>query len=314
MKKKDAEAKTINAEAKTQESAAEEKTITPAEKAAAFIVALGEDTAAEIYKHLDDDEIEQLSLEIASINHLSQEQIKDVMDEFYNIFIAQKISAEGGQQYSMNVLINAFGAEKAKMIMQRIHDSNRAFEFLKNVDYKTILTLLANEMPQTIALVITHINSKKSAQILAEFPNDIQVEIFKRIADMDSISPEIVRNVEEIMEQKLNSVGSVNTVEFGGVNYLADVMNNLDMQTEKTIMEELNDSDPELPFLTIVKYRLSSENATQRISQLLSRRQIRRSQRQYSAICPSVSRKLSRQTCSICIMSVCVTLKTHRER
>ena len=130
--------------------------------------------------------------------------------------------------------------------MQRIHDSNRAFEFLKNIDYKTILTLLANEMPQTIALVITHINSKKSAQILAEFPNDIQVEIFKRIADMDSISPEIVRNVEEIMEQKLNSVGSVNTVEFGGVNYLADVMNNLDMQTEKTIMEELNDSDPEL--------------------------------------------------------------------
>ena len=246
MKKKDAEAKTINAEAKTQEPAAEEKTITPAEKAAAFIVALGEDTAAEIYKHLDDDEIEQLSLEIANINNLSQEQIKDVMDEFYNIFIAQKISAEGGQQYSMNVLINAFGAEKAKMIMQRIHDSNRAFEFLKNVDYKTILTLLANEMPQTIALVITHINSKKSAQILAEFPNDIQVEIFKRIADMDSISPEIVRNVEEIMEQKLNSVGSVNTVEFGGVNYLADVMNNLDMQTEKTIMEELNDSDPEL--------------------------------------------------------------------
>ncbi|MGN1480537.1 flagellar motor switch protein FliG [Porcipelethomonas sp.] len=220
--------------------------VTAANKAAAFMVALGEETAAEIYKYLDDDEVEQLSLEIASIDSLSQDEIKAVMDEFYEIFIAQKISAEGGQQYSMNVLTNAFGKEKAKMIMQRIHDSNRAFEFLKNVDYKTILTMLSNELPQTIALVLTHINSKKSAQIIAEFPNDIQVEIFKRIADMDSISPEIVRNVEEIMSEKLSSVGSVDMVEFGGVNYLADVMNNLDMQTEKTIMEELNDSDPEL--------------------------------------------------------------------
>lgn len=229
-----------------KESSSSEEKLSSASKAAAFIVALGEDTAAEVYKHLNDEEIEELSLEIASIDNLSQDQIKEIMDEFYELFITQKLIAEGGQTYSYNVLVNAFGKEKAKAIMERIHNSNRAFEFLKNVDYKSILTMLQNELPQTIACVLSHISSKKSAQILAEFPNDLQVEIFRRIADLDSISPEVVRSVEEIMAEKLSSVASVNVVDFGGVNYLADVMNNLDMRTEKTIMEELNETDPEL--------------------------------------------------------------------
>jgi len=224
----------------------EESKDTSVTRAASFIVALGEETASEIYKYLDDDEIEKLSLEIASIETLSQDRIKEIMEEFYDLFIAQKIMAEGGQGFSFNVLANAFGKEKAKAIMERIHNSNRAFEFLKNVDYKSILTMLQNELPQTIALVLSHISSKKSAQILAELPNDQQVEIFKRIADLDSISPQIVRNVEEMMSEKLSSVASIDMVEFGGVNYLADVMNNLDMRTEKTIIEELNESAPEL--------------------------------------------------------------------
>ena len=185
-------------------------------------------------------------MEVAGIDNLTQEQIKEIMDEFYDLFITQKVIAEGGQEYSMSVLVSAFGKEKAKMIMERIQNSNRAFEFLKNVDYKSILTMLQNELPQTIAFVLSHISSKKSAQILAEFPNELQVEIFRRIADLDSISPEIVKSVEEMMAEKLSSVASVDMIDFGGVNYLADVMNNLDMRTEKTIMEELNETDPEL--------------------------------------------------------------------
>ncbi len=228
-----------------RESSSEEK-ISSASKAAAFIVAVGEETAAEVYKYLNDEEIEELSMEVAGIDNLTQEQIKEIMDEFYDLFITQKVIAEGGQEYSMSVLVSAFGKEKAKMIMERIQNSNRAFEFLKNVDYKSILTMLQNELPQTIAFVLSHISSKKSAQILAEFPNELQVEIFRRIADLDSISPEIVKSVEEMMAEKLSSVASVDMIDFGGVNYLADVMNNLDMRTEKTIMEELNETDPEL--------------------------------------------------------------------
>ncbi len=224
----------------------EEGKLTGPNKAAAFIVAIGEETAAEVYKHLNDEEIEQLSLEVASIDNLNQEQITDIMDEFYELFITQQAIAEGGKQYSMNVLINAFGKDKAKEILEKINNANRAFEFLKNVDYKSILTMLQNELPQTIAFVLSHLGSKKSAQIISEFPSEVQVEIFKRIADLDSISPEVVRSVEEMMAEKLNSVASVDTVDFGGVNYLAEVMNNLDTRTEKIIMEELNESDPEL--------------------------------------------------------------------
>lgn len=223
-----------------------ENTMTSAEKAAAFIVALGEETAAEVYKYLNDEEIEAISMEVASIDNLNQNQIKDIMDEFYELIIAQNMIAEGGKEYSRMVLENAFGKEKAALIMERINNSNRAFEFLKNVDYKSILTMLQNELPQTIAFVLSHISSKKSAQILAEFPMELQVEIFKRIADLDSTSPEVVRGVEEMIASKLDSVASVDTTDFGGVNYLADVMNNLDMRTEKLIMEELNQSDPEL--------------------------------------------------------------------
>ncbi len=215
-------------------------------RVAAFIVAIGEGTAAEIYKHLSDEEVEKISIEISRIESLSQDAIKEVMDEFYELFIAQNIVAEGGSDYSMSILMNAFGKEKAKMLMERIQSANRAFEFLRDVDYKSILTTLQNELPQTIALVLSHINSKKSAQIIAELPEDIQIEVFKRIADLDSTSPQVIRGVEEMIHEKLSSVSSVGAVEFGGINYLADVMNNLDTRTEKSIMEELDVSDPEL--------------------------------------------------------------------
>lgn len=223
-----------------------EEKMTSANKAAAFIVAVGEETAAEVYKYLSEEEIERLSVSVSSIENLNQDQIKEIMDEFYELFVTQKMIAEGGQEYSESVLISAFGKEKARQIMERIKNSNRAFEFLKNVDYKSILTMIQNELPQTIAFVLSHLSAKKSALILAELPSDLQVEIFRRIADLDSISPEIVRSVEEMISVKLSTVASVDVVDFGGVNYLADVMNNLDMRTEKTIMEELGEIDPEL--------------------------------------------------------------------
>ncbi|MGN0620570.1 MAG: flagellar motor switch protein FliG [Porcipelethomonas sp.] len=225
---------------------AKEKSFTSLKKAAAFLVAIGEDAAAEVYKHLSDDEIETISVEISNIELLDQAEIDEVMNEFYELFITQKAIAEGGTEYSMNVLTNAFGKEKAKELMERIQSANRAFDFLKNVDYRSILTLLQNEMPQTIALVLSHISSKKSAQILSEFPPELQVDIFKRIAELDSISPDVIKNVEAMIAEKISSVASVDTVAFGGVNYLADVMNNLDIRTEKSIIEGLNESDPEL--------------------------------------------------------------------
>ena len=247
--KKEAEADTKaktggTAEEETQE--AEKPKFSSLRKVAAFIVAIGEETAAEVYKHLSDEEVEKISIEISRIESLSSDDIKLIMDEFYELFIAQKVVAEGGSEYSMSVLMNAFGKDKAKMLMERIQSANKAFEFLRDVDYKSILTTLQNEMPQTIALVLAHINSKKSAQIIAELPEDVQIDVFKRIANLDNTSQQVIRGVEEMIHDKISSVSSVNQEEFGGINYLADVMNNLDTRTEKSIMEELDVTDPEL--------------------------------------------------------------------
>lgn len=243
---KKAETVPATVQAAEEEVEQEKEKMTAIRKVAAFIVAIGQQTASEIYKHLSDEEVEKISIEISRIDSLSQDSIREIMDEFYELFIAQKVVAEGGQEYSLSVLMNAFGKEKAKMLMERIQSANRAFEFLRDVDYKSILTTLQNELPQTIALVLSHINSKKSAQIIAELPEDVQIEVFKRIADLDSTSQQVIRGVEEMIHEKLSSVSSVGEVEFGGVNYLADVMNNLDTRTEKSIMEELDVSDPEL--------------------------------------------------------------------
>ncbi len=225
-----------------------EKKMTSTSKAAAFMVALGQEGAAEVFKYLKDEEVEKLALEIARIDSLDNEQTQKIMDEFYDLCVAQNVISEGGQSYAIGILMKAFSKDKAKSLVDRIQDSNkiRAFEFLKKIDYKSILMILQNELPQTIALVLSHIDAKKSAQIIAELPPETQSEVFKRIADLDRTSPEIIKNVEEMMSEKLSSVSSMDMVEFGGVNYLAEVMNNLDMRTEKGIIEELNKENPEL--------------------------------------------------------------------
>ncbi|MGN0607395.1 MAG: flagellar motor switch protein FliG [Oscillospiraceae bacterium] len=232
-----------------KKKSSEEQQLSSASKVAAFMIALGQENAAEVYKYLREDEVEKLSLEIANIDKLNPEQLQAIMDEFYDLCVAQKIIAEGGKDYAYNVLIKAFGEEKAKSLIKRVDASGktRAFAFLKKVDYKSILMLLQNELPQTIALVLSHINSKKAAQIIAELPHETQVEIFQRIADLDRTSPEVLHSVEAMMEEKLSSVTSVDTaVDFGGMNYLAEVMNNLDTRTEKLIMEDLTQTSPEL--------------------------------------------------------------------
>jgi flagellar motor switch protein FliG len=218
-------------------------------KAAALMIALGQDNAAEVYKYLREDEIEKISIEISQLDHVDNEQMDVIMQEFYDMCIAQKVVTEGGQEYAMGVLMKAFGKDKAKMLIDKVQlaENARSFEFLKKVDYKSILMIIQNELPQTIALILSHIDAKKSAQIIAEFSNDIQVEIFKRIADLEVTSPEIIKSVEEMMEEKLrSSVSSVDVMEGGGIKYLAEIMNNLDVKTEKFIIEELNQTSPEL--------------------------------------------------------------------
>lgn len=217
-------------------------------KAAAVLIALGSDGASEVYKYLREDEVEEISFQIAKIDKLSSEELQEIMNEFYELCITQKVITEGGEGYAKDVLEKAFGYQKASALIDRIIKSGktRAFEFLRKVDYKNLLMIIQNEHPQTIALILSYTNAEMASQIIAELPREIQVEVFQRISDLDRASPEMISIIEEILSKKLEEVRSVDLMEYGGVTYLADIMNHVDRRTEKFIFSELNETNPEL--------------------------------------------------------------------
>ncbi len=222
--------------------------VDPITKAASIIIALGSDVSSEIYKYLRDDEIEELSYQITKMESIAPQTAQEIINDFYELCVTQKVIAEGGENYAKDVLTKAFGSERSNELMDQIKKSGRtqAFEFLKKVDYKTILMVIQNEHPQTIALILSYTAPDVASKILAELSPKLQVSVFQRIANLDRTSPEIIKIVENIMLKKLGSLASVDMVEVGGINYLAEVMNNVDMRTEKYIFDEISEITPEL--------------------------------------------------------------------
>lgn len=222
--------------------------LTSQQKAAAVIVSLGAETASEIYKYLKEEEVEQLTYEVARLVHMSGEQLEDTLDGFYQLCLTQKVITEGGVEYARNVLEKAYGAQAATSLLERVTKSlqTKAFDFLRKVDYKNLLAMIQNEHPQTIALILSYCRSDQAATIIAELSKEKQIDVVQRIATMDRTSPEIIKLVEKNLEAKFTSVMSVDFMEFGGVNYIADVMNHMDRSSEKYIFDELNRKDAKL--------------------------------------------------------------------
>ncbi|NLJ30193.1 MAG: flagellar motor switch protein FliG [Clostridiales bacterium] len=215
------------------------------QKAAAVIVALGAENASKVYKYLREDEIEQLTYEVARLSQMPAKETQDVLNNFYQICLTQKVVTEGGVEYARNVLEKAFGAQTATSLLDRVTKSLRtkAFEFIRKADYKNILTIIQNEHPQTIALVLSYARTDQAAAVIAELPKETRLDVVERIATMDRTSPEIIKIVEQNLAEKFSSVMSLDFAEFGGVNYIADVMNNMDRANEKYIFDELNRKD-----------------------------------------------------------------------
>lgn len=222
--------------------------ITPATKVAAIIIALGADSASEVYKYLRDEEIEEITSEISRIDLLSSDDMKEIIDDFYDMCITQKVVTEGGETYAKEVLEKAFGAQRSAYLMEQIVKSGkvRAFEVVRKVDYKNLLMLLQNEHPQTIAIVLSYARADQASSIISELPREIQLDVIKRISNLDRASPEIIGIVESVLDKKLSAVTSVDVMEMGGINYIAEIMNRVDRKTEKYIFEELSDEDPVL--------------------------------------------------------------------
>lgn len=225
-----------------------ETRLTGKQKAAAIIISLGADDASKIYKYLKEDEVEQLTYEISRLQHLSPQVMENTLKDFYDVCLTQKVITEGGLEYAKNVLEKAFGAQTANSLVERVTKTlrSKSFDFIRKADYKNILTIIQNEHPQTIALILSYARADQASAVIAELPKEKRIDVVERIAKMDRTSPEVVRDVEEELEKKFNSIVSVDFTEIGGVNYVADVMNNMDRSNEKYIFDELNKKDAKL--------------------------------------------------------------------
>lgn len=218
------------------------------EKAAILMIALGPEKSASIFSHLQDDEIEELTLQIAGMRRISTEEREAILEEFYQICLAQEFISEGGISYAKEVLEKAMGSQKALEIINKLTASLqvRPFDFVRKADASQLLNFIQNEHPQTLALILSYLSSSQAATILAALPQEKQADVAQRIALMESTSPEVIKEVELVLERKLSSMVTQDYASTGGIQAIVDILNSVDRGTEKFIMEALEIQNADL--------------------------------------------------------------------
>ncbi|HHW54385.1 MAG: flagellar motor switch protein FliG [bacterium] len=218
------------------------------EKAAIALIAMGPELSAEVFKHMREDEIEELTLEIASMRTVPPEQKDKILGELYHMYLAQEYIAQGGIDYAKEILERALGSQKAMEIIERLTASLqvRPFEFIRSTDPGQLLTFIQGEHPQTIALILAFLQPEQAGTILTALPPEKQVDVTKRLALMEHTSPEVIHEVERVLEAKLSALAGQDSTQVGGVEALVEVLNQVDRATEKTILENLEEQEPEL--------------------------------------------------------------------
>jgi flagellar motor switch protein FliG len=218
------------------------------EKIAILMVALGNEIAAEVYKKLDDATIEIITLEIANLRKISPENRLLVLKDAQEVLLAREYMARGGVDYARDILERALGPERAHNLLTRITASLqvRPFDFMRHTDAQQVLSFIQGEHPQTIALIMSYLEPAQAASIIGGLPATMQAEVAKRIARMDRITPEVLREVERVLERKLSTVMGQDFTLAGGIDAIVNIINSVDRATERNIMENLEENDPEL--------------------------------------------------------------------
>jgi len=218
------------------------------QKAAILLISLGPEVSAQIFKHLREDEIEQLTLEIANVRKVDGADKETILGEFHQICLAQEYISQGGIMYAREILEKALGEQKALEVINRLTATLqvRPFDFARKADASQILNFIQNENSQTIALVLSYLQAEQSSQILSSLPQDKQAEVARRVALMDSTSPEVISQVERILEQKLSATVTQDYTSAGGIESIVHILNGVDRGTERTILDALEIQDPEL--------------------------------------------------------------------
>ena len=222
--------------------------ISGVEKAAILLITLGPEKSATIFKHLREEEIEVLTLEIANTKSVDPEVKDYVINEFYEVCLAQQYIAEGGIGYAKELLERALGPESAKDVLGRLTASLqvRPFEFIRRADPTQLVNFIQDEHPQTIALILSYLPVNMSSDVISSLSVDKQAEVAKRIARMDRTSPDVIKEVEKVLERKLSTLVNQDFTTVGGVESIVDILNQVDRGTEKNIIENLESDDPDL--------------------------------------------------------------------
>jgi flagellar motor switch protein FliG len=218
------------------------------QKAAIFLVSIGSEISAEVFKYLREDEIETLTFEIARMETIEPDQKDTVLQEFQEMMMANQFITTGGIDYARELLEKSLGSQKAIDIINRLTSSLqvRPFDFIRRTDPAHLLNFIQQEHPQTIALILAYLEPNKASVILQNLPNDVQSDVSRRIATMDRTSPEVLREVERVLEKKLSTLSSEDYTTAGGVDSIVEILNLVDRASEKQIIEALEDEDPEL--------------------------------------------------------------------
>lgn len=221
-----------------------------AQKAAVLMVSLGEQTGAEILKHLDEDEVASIGKEVARLSSLSSEDAETTLEEFYTMSLAQDYVLKGGFEYARKMLISAFGPEAAKKLLDRLvkalGSEAASFDALQKADPQQLAKFIHSEHPQTIALILSHLNSSQAAGLLFSLPADLRADVSLRMANLDQISPEIISKIAGIIGMKLKALGEMSRESYGGVRAVSEMFNRLDSGSSKEILDTIEQRDPNL--------------------------------------------------------------------
>lgn len=218
------------------------------QKAAILLISMGPDMSSQVMKHLKEETVEQLTLQIANMRKVTPAEKDIVMEDAYQMSLAEDALLQGGVDYARDLLEKSLGSHKAVEILNRLQGALQTvpFDFIKRADPHQILTFIQNEHPQTIALILAHLSSEHAANILRQLAQEVQIDVTRRIAIMERATPDVIMEVERVLERKISSVFTQEFAAAGGVRSVAEILNRMDRSTEKVVMEKLEEESPEL--------------------------------------------------------------------
>ena len=219
-------------------------------KAAILMIMIGQDASSTILRQLDENEVQQITREIARVQMLAPEEAEGVLEEFYQMSVAHDYVIKGGVEYARKVLVNAFGAEEGRRIYDRLiktlSSETLSFDALQKTDPQQLAKFIHHEHPQTIALILSHLNPSQAAGLLSSLPAEIRSDVALRMASLDEISPEIVTRIAGVIGAKLKSLGEMSREAYGGVSAVAEMLNRLDSTSSMEILESIERDNPAL--------------------------------------------------------------------